>query len=226
MTFTQLTDEHERIIREFHILFTRDLAGNTWTNTTWKGIKVSKCALDLWIYQEIIWETQPDVIIETGTSFGGSAMFMADMLAILPPGKYTRRVITVDVHDEGISPEPQAYSNISFVKGDSVEVAEKVRLFLPGLDAKVMVNLDSAHSMTHVLGEMRLYGKFVTPGQYMIVEDTNVNGHPVIPDHGPGPAEAVAQYLQENDDFEVDWKREKFAMTFNPGGYLRKKSCD
>ena len=49
-----------------------------------------------------------------------------------------------------------------------------------------------------------------------------MNGHPVRPDHGPGPMEAVETFLKENRDFAVDASREKLLLTFNPRGYLRR----
>ena len=66
------------------------------------------------------------------------------------------------------------------------------------------------------------YADLVTVGSYVVVEDTNVNGHPAYPEFGPGPMEAVDAFLAEDDRFEVDAGREKFFMTFNPRGYLRK----
>ena len=86
-----------------------------------------------------------------------------------------------------------------------------------------MVVLDSDHSREHVLRELELYAPLVTPGCYLVVEDTNVNGHPVSPGFGPGPMEAVGDYLRTTDDFEVDRGREKFMLTFNPSGYLRRR---
>jgi cephalosporin hydroxylase len=65
----------------------------------------------------------------------------------------------------------------------------------------------------------------VSPGGYLIVEDTNVNGHPVLPEHGPGPLEALEAFFAETDEFEVDATREKFFLTFNPRGFLRKKAA-
>jgi cephalosporin hydroxylase len=91
---------------------------------------------------------------------------------------------------------------------------------LIGKDEKVMVVLDSDHHAEHVLNELRIYGEMVTVGSYLIAEDTNINGHPVRPDLGPGPWEAVQTFLKENNSFAVDTKREKLLPTFNPGGYL------
>jgi cephalosporin hydroxylase len=76
--------------------------------------------------------------------------------------------------------------------------------------------------MRHVLDELRIYSKLVTKDNYLIVEDTNLNGHPVAPGSGPGPMEAVDGFERENHDFVSDRSREKFLMTFNPKGYLRK----
>ena len=68
-----------------------------------------------------------------------------------------------------------------------------------------------------------MYSKLVTAGSYIVVEDTNINGNPVEPDFGPGPREAAKIFLSENRDFEADQSREKFFLTMNPGGYLKRK---
>jgi cephalosporin hydroxylase len=85
-----------------------------------------------------------------------------------------------------------------------------------------MVVLDSDHHMPHVLNELRIYSKLVTKGNYLILEDTNINGHPVDRKFGPGPMEALEAFQREDSDFVSDRSREKFLMTFNPKGYLRK----
>jgi cephalosporin hydroxylase len=59
-------------------------------------------------------------------------------------------------------------------------------------------------------------------GGYLIVQDTNINGHPVLPGWGPGPWEAVDEFLKTTDAFEIDRSRERFLFTFSPNGYLKR----
>lgn len=213
-------------ITAFHKLF-YDCGEQTWKNMHWMGIPVHKNPMDLWIYAEILHETRPDVIIETGTLFGGSALFLASICDGLKNG----RILTIDsVQREKLPFHPR----ITYLTSDSTgeyavdyarsfieHVARKYTTIGNG-DAKfrVMVILDSDHSANHVLKEMELYGSLVTPGCYMIVEDGNLHGHPVWYEYGPGPQEAIAEYLQKHPEFAIDRSREKLMLTFNPDGYL------
>lgn len=215
-----MTEERRRqVIDNFHQLY-YDLgaAGRTWTNTRWMGTLVAKCPFDLWVYQEILHELRPDLIIETGTATGGSALFMAALCDLLGRG----RIVTVDIAAQ----ERLAHPRVRYVTGSSIGSEFVSIVEAEARQAKtVLVVLDSDHSRAHVLEELRIFQKFVTPGSYMIVEDSNVYGHPVFREHGPGPYEAVAEFLKETRDFEVDLEREKFMVTFNPNGYLRRKSA-
>lgn len=65
-------------------------------------------------------------------------------------------------------------------------------------------------------------GAVVPKGGYMVVEDTNINGHPVNPIYGPGPMEAVEDFLKERDDFVIDLSRERLMLTFFPNGFLKR----
>jgi cephalosporin hydroxylase len=86
----------------------------------------------------------------------------------------------------------------------------------------VLVVLDSEHSEANVLQELRLYADLVTPGSYVIVEDTNVNGHPSFPEHGPGPWEAVQKFLAEDRRSRPDLECQRHLLMFNPQGWLRR----
>lgn len=202
-----------RIVDPFHTLY---YDSKVWTETTWFGVRTQKCPLDLWIYQEIIYELRPDVIIETGTLNGGSALFLASLCDLLKKGK----VITIDISNKKARPR---HPRIQYLLGSSISegVVEGVSRMLRPKDI-VMVILDSDHSKNHVLHELRTYSRFVTRGSYLIVEDTNINGHPVYPEFGPGPMEAVEEFLKETNEFVVDSGRERLYLTFNPRGYLRK----
>jgi len=206
----------QTVVDAFHELYYTRAAENTWQNTRWLGITAFKCPLDLWIYQEIICEQSPDVIVECGTCLGGSALFLASLCDLLGRG----RVLTIDLDaPEG---KPQ-HPRITYLQGSSTAPETIARLRgLIGEHEKVLVILDSDHHRDHVLSELRLYAPLIRPGGYMIVEDTNINGHPVAPDFGPGPMEAVEAFLRENRDFAVDETREKFLMTFNPRGHLKR----
>lgn len=209
------------VVRDFHRIY-YDNAHRTWANTSWLGTPVLKTPLDLWIYQELIHELKPELIVECGTASGGSARFLASICDLVGGG----RVITVDVatHAPGYADVPRPeHPRISYLLGSSTAAStvDVVRATARGANS-VMVILDSDHRCSHVLEEMRIYGDIVTRGSYLIVEDGNINGHPVLPGFGPGPTEAISQFLAERSDFVADASREKFYLTFNPRGYLKK----
>jgi cephalosporin hydroxylase len=208
----------EEIVRDFHELYYADHT-RTVGNTFWLGEHSGKCPLDLWIYQEILFERRPGLIVECGTFFGGTAHFLACMCDLVDNG----RVITIDIRERQPHRRPK-HPRIEYRTGSSTapEIVAGVRNAVQP-DERVMVILDSDHHKDHVLGELEAYSPLITPGDYLIVEDTNVNGHPVRADHGPGPMEALDEFLAGNDDFFIDESREKFFMTFNPRGYLRRR---
>ena len=200
----------------FHDLYYNGLPGEShiFQRTSWMGVQCWKCPLDLWVYQEILHEIRPDLIVETGTNAGGSALYLAHMLDIIGRGQ----VVSIDVNE---MPRPE-HPRIRYVKGSSSDpevIASAVHRAAGGV---CMVVLDSDHTAAHVSRELELLAPHVTPGSYLIVEDTNINGHPVYPTFGPGPHEAVSTFLTTHPAFVVDTAREKFLMTFNPGGFLRR----
>lgn len=188
----------------------------TWNNTTWLGVPLQKYPTDLFIYQEIIFETKPDVIIEAGTYKGGSAYYFASLFDLLGKG----RVITMDIKDQ---PEKPKHPRIEYLLMSSVS-GETVRRIKSEIkpEERVMVSLDSNHTEEHVYRELQIYSSMVTKGCYLVVEDTNINGHPVYPSFGPGPMEAVEKFMANNEKFETDRSREKFILTVSPRGYLRR----
>jgi cephalosporin hydroxylase len=143
---------------------------------------------------------------------------MAHICDILGDG----RITTIDIAPNANRP---FHPRINYLTGSSTDpkIIEKLEAKITK-NMNVLVILDSDHSKTHVRQELDLYSKFVTKDSYLIVEDGCVNGHPVHPSFGPGPYEAIDDFLLTNKDFVIDESREKFMMTFNPNGYLKRIS--
>ncbi|MEX6509185.1 CmcI family methyltransferase [Jiella sp. M17.18] len=216
----RLREEELETIRRFHELYYRRWSeGGQTISVGWLGYETLKCPLDLWIYQELVISQKPDVIIETGTRFGGSARFFASLCEEIGHG----HVVTVDI-DQSLSAIRPAHERITYLDGSSLDPDIRARIDAIVGDERCLIVLDSDHSCDHVLAELKSYAPLVQPGGYLIVEDTNVNGHPALPDFGPGPMEAVDAFLEENADFEPDPDCERFLMTLNPRGYLRRKA--
>ncbi len=85
-----------------------------------------------------------------------------------------------------------------------------------------VVVLGAGDDREHTASQFEAYAPFVPVGSFVVVADTIVNGHPVWPAFGPGPAEAVKQILNKHGEFVADPTLEKYSLTFNPGGFLRR----
>lgn len=192
-----------------------------WKRQHYRGVRILKVPTDLWNYQEIFTERRIEWVVETGTLHGGSALFFADLLELAgAPGK----VITIDV-SHGVLQAP-AHPRIEFVLANSAaeEAARRVSQLLPRQRGALFMILDSDHTKAHVLRELELLTPLLRRGDYLVVEDTCVNGHPVRPEFGPGPMEALEDFLARNAGvFILDREREgKFGYTAAPSGYLIK----
>jgi cephalosporin hydroxylase len=217
------SDRERNIVTQFHQLYYQHIGfvtPATTRRTYWMGTEVWKLPFDLWIYQELLHAIRPALIIETGTLAGGSALYLANICDLLGQGE----IVTVDLYPQ---PNRPIHPRITYLHGSSIasEILAEMTTRAVAAAGPVLVILDSDHRRDHVLAEMRAYGKLVTPDSYMIVEDSNINGHPVLPSFGPGPMEAIQAFLQESNEFVVDYNCEKLFVTFNPSGYLHKRAA-
>lgn len=206
------------IVDKFHYIFYSHWSAVGKVN--WQGYKTTKYPNDLILYQQIIHKFRPEVIIECGTDRGGSALFYAHIFDLEGQGE----VITIDKSNdrrikEGKLPK---HPRVTYINGNTVDPNVRDRVKDLVSSKRCMVTLDSNHRRGHVKTEMRKYGKLVTKGQFMVVEDTCLHGHPVRPNDPPGPYEAVEWYLSHWHDFERDSVGEKYLITQNPGGWLKK----
>lgn len=198
-----------------------------WECTWFHGIKIYKNPVDLWVVEQILHEIRPQFVVETGTFRGASALVYAQAFEGL--GLLDSRVLTVDIGDFNQAAAAQRlWKYVTFYHGSSTDpdIVAELRRLTRG--ARTVVALDSDHSMNHVLRELRMYAPMVSPGSYLIVEDTHMDGAGT---HGYGTAEAgplaaVEQFLTEDAgrDFERDMTREPFIMSWNTGAWLKRKA--
>ena len=195
-----------------------ELRNQTLGRTRWLGVTIVKAPTDLVVLQEIIAETRPDLIIETGVLAGGSTFFIATLLDLL---RIDGQVVGVDVDLSPVRPHIAEHPKVDLIEGSSTDpkVIDELRERAQG--RRVMVDLDSDHSAEHVGRELRALAPLVTPGCYLVVEDTWM-GRSVRFDQGAGPADALEGWLAEGQPFEVDRWRERLLLTHNAGGYLRR----
>jgi cephalosporin hydroxylase len=186
---------------------------------TWLGRHIIKSPADCWAYQELIWRTKPDIVLELGVMFGGASVFLAHVLELIGHGE----VLGVDISLANLKEKPAPGGRISYIEGDSgsARVLDEVARRCEGKN--VLVIADSDHEKEHVLKELRLYSRFVRTGGYYVVEDTlnDVMGFHPVPNEGP--LAAARQFLAETDEFEVDRRLpEKYLMSLSPDGFLRR----
>lgn len=176
----------------------------------WRGISALKLPSDFFLYQEIIFNNRPDYIIETGTRFGGSAHFFADMCELNGNGQ----VITIDIRGRHRPP----HKRITYIQGSSIsnKIVRTVARMVKG--KKVMVILDSNHSYAHVLTELKRYAPLITSGQYLVVEDC-IQGDGEI----GRPSRAVDDFLSQTTRFTRKNLTEKYITGFTDNGWLLRK---
>jgi cephalosporin hydroxylase len=189
------------------------------SGVSWMGVPTLKNPLDSWIYQEIIHEVKPDVIVEIGSYQGGSTLFLANLLDMLGKGK----VVSIDLDRSRFSIE---HPRVVRLDGDSgaPNVVAEAREICAG--ATSMVIHDGDHREDAVLRDLRAYGPIVTPNSYLIVEDSVIDlfrPGDGIGTFDPGPQGAIARFVAESEGaFAVDRERERYVVTYNPAGYLRR----
>jgi cephalosporin hydroxylase len=197
---------------------------------SWLGLPVIQMPPDIVAQQEVVWETRPQLVIETGVARGGSLVLYASILELLGEGEVLGIDVDIRPHNrEAIEAHPVA-KRIRMIEGSSLDenVVAQARAAATEVE-RVMIVLDSNHTHEHVLGELRAYGPLVTVGQFLVVADTFVEQIPAQGhrprEWGPGnnPATALRAWLDEVQAFEPDpFVNSKLLLTASPGGYLRR----
>jgi cephalosporin hydroxylase len=198
-----------------------------WRNQ-WYGVPILQYPTDLMLYQELIERIKPDVIIETGSDWGGNALYLASVLQnVNPQGK----IVTVDIDARhwkqsmeklSIVGKDQLLQRILFLEGDSSspEIVKQAAQYIPA-NGRVLVILDSLHTREHVLKELLAYADLVSPDSYLIVNDTQLEGW-YRSDKMSAPRLAITEFLATTDRFQLDPAMNKFYVSCARDGFLKR----
>lgn len=202
-------------LRQWLLYHQRDVV---YDRCTWMGLTALKHPLDAWIYQEILYEVRPDVVIELGSASGGGTLYLAHLQDALGKGV----VVSVDIERSSFMAE---HDRIIVVTGHSSSPTTLARVRSICADKRVLVIHDADHHKEQVLADLFAYAPLVSVGSYFIVEDGIVDlfrPHEALGVLYDGPLAASEEFLRCSSDFEVDSERERYLLTYNPRGYLKR----
>ena len=185
-------------------------------NVLYRGVLAQRSPFDYVIYQMIISEVKPDLIIEIGTNFGGGALYMADILNNLNNGV----IHSIDITDKC---------------PDIVKCHPRIKLFHEGFEkydlgltksfGKILVIEDASHIYEDSLAAITKFKDVVTKNSYLIVEDGIIDKLGASKLFNGGPCKAVRDFLPKNPQFIVERRWCDFFgknATNNVNGFLKR----
>lgn len=183
---------------------------------TYRGVPAIRCPFDYVAYQMIISDLKPDLVIEIGTNFGGTALNLADLMDTIGHGT----IHSIDIAKK--APE-------------IVQKHPRIKLFTEGWEnydlgetagfSKILVIEDASHMYEDTLSALKKFAPLVSLGSYFIVEDGIINELGKEKGFHGGPLKAIREFLQSNKNFQVDRMYcDMFGKnaTFNVNGYLKR----
>lgn len=248
----------DTILYGYDLIFEKRLL---FAHMKWLGVAMQQDPMDSHILQEMLWKVKPDVVIELGTSSGGGALYFASIMSLISGPGGAGRVITIDPRDhqnawmgnENCSDDDPCLSaldnplwkeRVTFIQGNPTDapVLNKVRALLKEWGAeRVMVSEDSSHTYTAVWANLLAYAQFVTPGSYLLVQDTKLTRfqkskecaelsgedqrQACLGRHNPrvGPGDAAADFVDHMQGaFVADRSLEYLFYTQHAGGFLKR----
>jgi len=179
-------------------------------DASWRGVSVLKYPTDMSLYEEVIYDKRPEVVVEIGTKFGGSALHIQDHMDMFYEGG---KVITLDIKDQVKNKDPR----ITYLIGNSRDKETISKIFSLAHGKRTMLIIDGDHGRVPVKWDLENYHSIVSPGQFMVVEDCyHMRGL-------WGPGEARDWFLAKNKDFEQTHLCQKYIMGVTIGGWLKRK---
>lgn len=183
---------------------------------TYHGVPAQKCPFDYVLYQMIINEVKPDLIIEVGTNNGGGSLYLADLLELEGKGI----VHTIDIEDrvpEIVKAHPRIKRFLNGWQGYDVAAAD-------GYET-ILVIEDGSHTYEDTIGALKKLSPLVSLNSYLIVEDGIVSKLGVKKEFNGGPLKAIREFLSGYKSFVNNTDYSDFFgknATFNVRGYLKR----
>lgn len=184
---------------------------------TYRGIKMIKNPFDYLIYQMIINEIKPDLIIEIGTNHGGSSLYMSDMLDLIGKGE----IHTIDITKYHMDPLILDNKRIKRFTGGFQSYDLKNA---EGFETILVVD-DGSHLYQDTYEILHKFKNVVTLNSYFIIEDGALIHLNLDKEYGGGPVKAIEDFMRENNQFIIDRKWCDFFgynTTFNTNGFLKR----
>jgi cephalosporin hydroxylase len=183
---------------------------------TYRGLKAIRCPFDYLIYQMIISDLKPDLVIEIGTNLGGGALYIADLMETIGNGI----IHTIDITNN-FSPILKTHPRIKiFIDGwENYNITEALGY------QKILVIEDASHMYQDTLDAINKFAPLVTKDSYLIVEDGIINKLGLEKQYEGGPLKAIREFTSTNKNFVIDRKWcDMFGTnaTFNVNGYLKR----
>lgn len=200
------------LVEDLSRIVTKVAANEGWYRQSWLGVPVWQLPEDLMLLQRIVTGIRPSLIVETGTKYGGSALYFASLLELLDLGE--SRIITVDIHETQEARSLLASHRLArYVQhrlvGSSLDAAvlERIAAAVAASKGPVLVFLDDWHGGDHVLAELQAYAPFVDRDGLLVVADTSfadLAGTPVAPFRSllsSNPRLAIERFLATTPQF-------------------------
>jgi cephalosporin hydroxylase len=186
-------------------------------NVTYRTIRMVKCPFDYVIYQMILNEVKPDLVIEIGTNHGGTALYLADLMDLLGKGE----IHTIDI--------------VEYPIDNLILNHKRIKRFLGGYEKydlkncegfeTILVIDDGSHVYNDTLTVLEKFKDVVSVNSYFIIEDGALIHIGLENQFNGGPVKAIKEFLQDNFNFIIDRKWCNFFgknTTFNINGYIKK----
>lgn len=210
-------DTARYVVEQLKVLMSCVAANHHWYRHHWLGVPIWQLPDDLVTLQEIVANLKPGLIVETGTKYGGTAVFFASLFQLL--GLSHSRIVTIDIAETQEAllhlSDPRWSSLIAErLVGSSTDpvvveaVFKHVDAFRQSTGGPCLLFLDDWHDGDHVFRELELYTPFLRRGDVLIVSDTifaDLAGSPVAPYdslRSSNPRSALNRFIASSSAFE------------------------